>query len=300
MDADLSRLAFLGFGEAAMAFAPACRARLDGGLRAFDIKTDTPETEIAKKTDYDRYSIHGMASCADAMKEAELVLSLVTADQALIAAGEAAKTLPPNALYCDMNSVSPDTKRAAAEIIEAAGGRYVDVAVMAPVHPKRENVPLLVSGPHAEAARTALRGAGFADITIAGDIVGRASAIKMIRSVMVKGLEALFAECLIAAQRADVTEEILASLAESFPAYDWSDRGDYALDRMMIHGKRRAAEMEEVVKTLNGLDLGGSMAQATVAWQHAIGALDLEPTDGLETKIARIEAECQARGARLA
>jgi 3-hydroxyisobutyrate dehydrogenase-like beta-hydroxyacid dehydrogenase len=300
MDADLSRMAFLGFGEAAMAFAPACHARMNGALRAFDIKTEAPETEQAKRADYARFGITGSASCADAMDAADLILSLVTADQALTAAAKAAKTLPEGALYCDMNSVSPDTKREAAEIIAAAGGRYVDVAVMAPVHPKRENAPLLVSGPHAEAALAALKGAGFTDVAIAGDRVGRASAIKMIRSIMVKGLEALSAECLIAANRADVTEEVVTSLAESFPSYDWGDRGDYALNRMMVHGKRRAAEMEEVVKTLKGLGLDGACSQATVDWQGAVGALNLDPADGLAAKIAQIEAERQARGARLA
>ncbi|MBC2778562.1 NAD(P)-dependent oxidoreductase [Parasphingopyxis sp. GrpM-11] len=293
-------MAFLGFGEAAMAFAPACHARMNGALRAFDIKTEAPETEQAKHADYERFNIAGAASCAAAMDAAELILSLVTADQALSAATEAARTLPEGALYCDMNSVSPDTKREAADIIEAAGGRYVDVAVMAPVHPKRENVPLLVSGPHAEAALAALKAAGFADVGIAGGEVGRASAIKMIRSIMVKGMEALSAECLIAASRADVREEVINSLTESMPSYDWSGRGDYALNRMMIHGKRRAAEMEEVVKTLKGLGLDGACSQATVDWQGAVGALGLDPADGLAAKIAQIEAERQARGARLA
>jgi hypothetical protein len=145
-----------------------------------------------------------------------------------------------------------------------------------------------------------LKSLGFTRLrAIEGD-VGRASAIKMIRSIMVKGLEALSAECLIAANRADVTEEVVTSLAESFPSYDWGDRGDYALNRMMVHGKRRAAEMEEVVKTLKGLGLDGACSQATVDWQGAVGALNLDPADGLAAKIAQIEAERQARGARLA
>ena len=124
---------------------------------------------------------------ADAVAGSTLILSLVTADQALAAARETGASIAPGALFCDMNSVAPDTKRAGAAAVEAAGGRYVDVAVMAPVHPLRRRVPLLVGGPHADAAVIALRGAGFGDVRSLGGAIGSASAIKMIRSVMVKG-----------------------------------------------------------------------------------------------------------------
>ena len=148
-----------------------------------------------------------------------------------------------------MNSVAPDTKRAAAAAIEAAGGRYVDVAVMAPVHPRGRAVPLLVCGPHAEAARRALARCGFAQCPDRRRAASaRASAIKMIRSVMVKGIEALTAECALAAEAAGVRDEVIASLDASWPGADWAERVDYNLDRMMIHGLRRAAEMEEVVE----------------------------------------------------
>lgn len=185
-----------------------------------------------------------------------------------------------------MNSVAPDTKRRAARAIESAGGHYFDVAIMAPVHPARLGVPMLLSGPHAHAAQSALAEAGFGTLRVVGDRIGTASAIKMIRSVMVKGIEALTAECLSAAQAAGVTDEVLASLGA-----EWPIRADYHLDRMMTHGLRRAAEMDEVVKTLDALGTGSAMARATAGWQRAIGARGVRPVpDGLGAKLARLAA----------
>src|SRR5690606_11498719 len=128
----------------------------------------------------------------------------------------------------------------AAQIIEAAGGRYVDVAVMAPVE-QGLAVPLLLSGPHAAAAVPLLKALGFTNLRVVGGEVGRASAIKMIRSVMIKGLEALSWECAAAAEAAGVYDEITASLDASEKPVGWAQRFAYNRERMETHGARRAA-----------------------------------------------------------
>lgn len=289
------RIAFIGFGEAAMAFAEHWGAEKSADIRAFDIKTDNPATAPAKQADYARHNVRGMATLAEAIAEADLVISVVTADQAPAAAEAAAPLLKPGALYCDFNSVAPQTKAAAASLIERAGERYVDVAVMAPVRPARLSVPLLVSGPHAAAACSALTDLGFHPRPIEGP-VGRASTIKMLRSVMVKGIEALTAECFLAAHAAGVVGEVAASLGKSWPGVDWAAKADYNLERMMVHGQRRAAEMEEVAKTLTGLGLDNAMARSTVLKQRAIGTLALAAPEGLAAKSERILNE-QTRAA---
>lgn len=265
-------IALIGFGEAGRTFATA--ARWGGRARGYDLKP----------VDFAAAGVTACATPAEALAGASLVLSLVTADQALLAARDYAPPLGQGALWCDMNSVAPDTKRAAAEAVEAAGGRYVDVAVMAPVDPARLNVPLLVSGPHAEAGASALRDAGFTNVRVVPGDVGRASSIKMIRSVMVKGIEALTAECVLAANRAGVTDEVLGSLGG-----DWAQKADYNLDRMLQHGLRRAAEMEEVVKTIEALGVEAVMTRGTVARQRAIGSIGAGCPDGLQDKLDIIE-----------
>lgn len=264
--ARLDHLALIGFGEAGMAFA----SQWDAPVRAFDIKTDDPATALAKRADYARLGVSGAATLAEALAGAELVLSIVTADQALAAAEAAAARLAPGALYCDFNSVAPATKQAAARAIETAGGRYADVAVMSPVQPARLAVPLLVSGPHADAALVALTAIGFSPAGVDGP-VGQASTIKMLRSVMVKGIEALTAECFLAAHKAGLADEVAASLDASWPGADWAARADYNLGRMRAHGLRRAAEMDEVARTLETLGLEADMSQATARVQRRLG-----------------------------
>jgi 3-hydroxyisobutyrate dehydrogenase-like beta-hydroxyacid dehydrogenase len=253
------RVALIGFGEAGESFARAPGWR--GETRGWDL---LPE----RRTAMAECGVAAGRDAAAALGEAEMVLSLVTADAALEAARQYAPLLPQGALWCDMNSVAPQTKREAAAAVEAAGGRYVDVAVMAPVD-KGLAVPLLLAGPHAAAALPLLGALGFANLRVIGEEVGRASAIKMIRSVMVKGIEALSWECAAAAEAADVYDEIAASLDASEKPVGWATRFAYNRERMETHGLRRAAEMEEVARTLEGLGVEPVMTRGTVQRQRA-------------------------------
>jgi 3-hydroxyisobutyrate dehydrogenase-like beta-hydroxyacid dehydrogenase len=160
---------------------------------------------------------------------------------------------------------------------------------MSPVHPARLGAPLLISGPHAEAAAEALGSVGFSRVSVVAGEVGRASAVKMIRSVMVKGIEALSAECVLAAASAGVVDAVLSSLDASPPPAAWAARVDYNLERMMAHGLRRASEMEQVVETLEALGDPAPMSRAAVERQRAIGRLGLSAAPpGLDDKIAAI------------
>ena len=273
-------VAFIGFGEAGSAF-----ARGWGAARpetaAYDVKM---EDAAARGEIEARCEAHGVGcarSAEEALTGAEAVFCTVTADRALEAARACAPHLAPGALWLDCNSCAPGTKREAAGVIEAASARYVDVAVMAPVHPKLHHVPLLVGGPHAEAAREALEALDMRPV-VAGGEVGQASTIKMLRSVMIKGMEAVAAECFLSARRAGVEEAVLASLDASDPALGWARRGAYNLERMCAHGARRAAEMREVALTVSDLGLGGEMSAASALWQDRMaGAARVSETDDL-------------------
>jgi len=259
MSEQLPRLALIGFGEAGSTFARA--GEWGGNARAFDIAA-------ARRSAMEQSGVTACADAGSALAGAQIVLSLVTADAALAAARDYAPALSAGTLWCDMNSVAPDTKRAAAEAVEAAGGRYVDVAVMAPVDPAALSVPLLLSGGAAQDAAALLGALGFSRTRIVGDAVGRASAIKIIRSVMVKGLEALSFECAAAADRAGVFEEVMASLDASEKTLPWAGRVAYNRERMETHGVRRAAEMEEASKTLLDLGIEPVMTRGTVLLQR--------------------------------
>ena len=252
------RVALVGFGEAGEAFARA------EGWRGLTFGWDILAERRAAMA---RAGVRTADTADAALADRAFVLSLVTADAALDAARDYGPLLPEGALWCDMNSVAPETTRAAAAAIEAAGGRYVDVAVMAPVD-KGLAVPLLLSGPHAIAAQPLLESLGFSNLRVVGDEVGRASAIKMIRSVMVKGLEALSWECAAAAEAVGVLDEVVASLDASEKPARWAERIAYNRERMETHGLRRAAEMEESARTLEGLGIEPVMTRGTIALQR--------------------------------
>ncbi|MBV7378121.1 NAD(P)-dependent oxidoreductase [Maritimibacter dapengensis] len=273
-------IALIGFGEAGAALAEGWQ---DTGqvqrIFAFDIKAASRDNAVSSAM-WDRYRaghVIGADHMEVALQEADCVFSVVTADQAEAAAIAAAPHLRPDALYVDCNSCAPATKLAAAAEITRHGARYVDLAIMSPIRPDRHLSPMLVAGPHAEAACETLAGLGMTP-GMAGDTIGQAAATKMLRSVIIKGIEALTLESLLAARAAGVDEAVVASLDASMPGFDWAARAAYNMERTTTHGARRAAEMHEVAATVEGLGLPARMARATAAWQQDMGDLGLAPT----------------------
>jgi 3-hydroxyisobutyrate dehydrogenase-like beta-hydroxyacid dehydrogenase len=216
------------------------------------------------------------SSAGDAVRETDMVISAVTAASSVDAARSVAPHLSGRPYYLDINSVSPGRKQETANLL-GDGARYLDVAVVAAIHPARHRTPLLISGPHAEEISPLLRELEM-QLTVVGPEIGSAAAIKMIRSVMIKGIEALTLECFLAASRAGVLEEVTASLKNNYPTLDWTKIADYNLERMASHGERRAAEMEESAATLRELGLDPLMVDSTVKRQREMGAIGKQKT----------------------
>jgi 3-hydroxyisobutyrate dehydrogenase-like beta-hydroxyacid dehydrogenase len=291
-------ITFIGFGEAGQAIAAGLREAGVERIAAWDILC--PETAGAPlKEAGGRIGVRCAASAADAVVETDLIISAVTAASSLEAARAAAPHLHGQPYYLDINSVSPGRKRDTAALL-GQRARYVDVAVVAPIHPKRHKTPLLIAGPHADAVAPLLRDLDM-QLTVVGNATGQAAAIKMIRSVMIKGVEALTLECVLAAARAGVLDEVTSSLKNNYPGLDWPKMSEYNLERMASHGERRAAEMEESAATLRELGLDPLMVDATVKRQREMGAIgkDEEVRASLtEGRIAMLNAIGKAKKAR--
>ena len=210
-------------------------------------------------------------SAADAVRGVDLIISAVTAASSIDAAQAVKAHLAGTPYFLDINSVSPGRKQDTAKLLGDAG-RYVDVAVLAPIYPARHQTPMLLAGPHANAIAPALASLGMR-VSIAGTETGAAAAIKMVRSVMIKGIEALTLECFLAASRAGVIDEVAASMKNNYPGLDWAKIVPYNLERMANHGERRAAEMEEVADTLRELGVEPLMTSATVQRQRQMGQI---------------------------
>jgi 3-hydroxyisobutyrate dehydrogenase-like beta-hydroxyacid dehydrogenase len=269
MTSNKPRLCFIGFGEAGQAIASGLREAGVESISAWDILF--PEDAGARLREAGAAIGARLASsAADAVANSDIIVSAVTAGSSLDAARSVASHISGNPYFLDVNSVSPGRKQEAASALGGAA-RYVDVAILAPIQPKKHQTPLLLAGEHAQALLPILideldmRGA------IASDEIGAAAALKMIRGVMIKGIEALTAECFLAAQRAGITEQVAASLHNNNPALDWNKVIDYNLERMASHGIRRAEEMEQVAATLTELGIAPLMTQAAVARQREMG-----------------------------
>jgi len=255
----ITRIAFIGFGEVGRTFARDLQALGIADIRAFDVAFADPQSRQLREARAAEVRIAGSPRAA--LEGAELIVSAVTAGSALDAARSIADAADPGTLAVDVNSVAPDTKVAASRIVDGAGGRYVEAAVMAPVAPKGLRTKLLLGGRHAEAllARTA---AWRLDARAYSERVGAASSVKMCRSIMIKGLEALTLECVLASRHYGVLDDVLASLGDTYPGVDWQKKARYLMSRALIHGRRRAEEMREVTKTVTGAGHDPVMASA--------------------------------------
>jgi len=285
------RIACIGFGEAAAAFVQGWRTRADVNVSAFDIKTDDAKSREGKLQDYQAQGVRGTRTAAELVADADIIVSAVTAEAAAEAARSVADDMRPGTLYLDVNSAAPSRKREAAGIVTAAGGAYVDVAVMAPVHPTLHHTPLLISGPDIARAQDLMQRLDMR-FEVVSDKIGDASTIKMVRSVMIKGIEALVAESIVGAVQQGIDLRILASLDITYPGMNWTKRAGYMLERMVRHGGRRAEEMREVTKTMDELGIGGPMAAATAQRQQRVADLGLlDAFDGEPPEDHRILAQ---------
>lgn len=266
----MTRIALIGYGEVGRILAEDLRARGET-VTAFDLKL-ADEAGNALREHAAPHGVALAASHADAVRGAEIVVSAVTASQAVPVAQACAQSLQHGAFFLDFNSASPGAKIRAAGVVNATGARYVEGAVMTSVPPYRIKVPLLLGGPDAAALAPRLEALGFAP-RIASDRLGVASATKMCRSVMIKGLEAMVIESFTAARAYGVEDAVIASLHETFPGIDWETQASYFFQRVIEHGRRRSEEVREVAETVREIGLTPWSAAGTAERQAWVADL---------------------------
>ncbi len=262
----VTRVGLVGYGEVGRILAEDLRAQ-GVTVSAYDLKLESPSPDADTMREHAvEFGVELCPSATMMATAADLVISAVTASQTLDAARAAAAGLRPDTLVLDFNSASPKAKREAAEAVHATGGRYVEGAVMTSVPPYRIRVPLLLGGPHAQAAAPMLGRLGFA-ATVGSHELGVVSATKMCRSVMIKGLEAMVIESLTSARHYGVEDAVLASLKETFPGIDWEKQASYFFQRVIQHGRRRSEEVREVAETVRDAGLTPWSADGTAERQ---------------------------------
>jgi 3-hydroxyisobutyrate dehydrogenase-like beta-hydroxyacid dehydrogenase len=276
VDAEVDKMeldiGLIGFGEVGKIFTNELRQKTGRWVGAWDLKFSDTAARDAERAHAAANSIEACASVPALCGKANLIISAVTASSTLAVAQEVARSIQPGTLYLDFNSASPGTKQQCAVLIDAAGGHYVEAGVMNSVPPYGIKVPMLFGGPHAQRLADLLRPLGM-DVTPVSEKIGVASAIKMCRSVMIKGLEALVIESYTTARAYGVEEHMISTLYETYPGIDWNAQGAYLFSRVVQHGRRRAEEMFEAANTVKETGFEPVMTAATARKQAWVAGL---------------------------
>jgi 3-hydroxyisobutyrate dehydrogenase-like beta-hydroxyacid dehydrogenase len=290
-------LTFIGFGEAAQAMAAGLReANPDLPIHVHDIRLEADDA-MALRARAGALGAQAHVQMRDAVVAGAIVLSTVVAKAAVAVAEAAAPHLRPGQLYVDLNSAAPGTKQAVAEALAASGCDVLDGAILSPVSKHRHRVPILLCGPKVAEGVAKLAALGF-NVEDGGEILGAASATKMLRSIMIKGVEALFLECVAAASHFGATERVLNSLQPSLPGLDWPERARYLTSRTALHGARRAAEMTEAAAMLRDIGMEPTMAEAAarrIAWGAGQGLAAALVDEGFPSVAAMEKAFAKGR-----
>ena len=265
------RIGLVGYGEVGRILAEDLRARGLARINAYDVKLGSAD-EAPLREHAARHGVRLSVSHAELAAGADLIVSAVTASQAVPVAQACAPFVSSGTWFLDFNSASPGAKIKAAGFVDGAGGRYVEGAVMTSMPPYRIRVPLLLGGASAAVLEPLLNALGFA-AKVASAQLGVASATKMCRSVMIKGLEAMVIECYTTARAYGVEAQVLASMAETFPGIDWEKQGSYFFQRVIQHGRRRAEEMREAAQTVREAGLDPWSASGTAERQAWVADL---------------------------
>jgi 3-hydroxyisobutyrate dehydrogenase-like beta-hydroxyacid dehydrogenase len=263
-------IGLVGYGEVGRILAEDLR-KSDLRVISYDLKLHTDQAQILR----DHAATYGVklaTSHADLAASADFIVSAVTASQAVPVAQACAPAIKRGAWFLDFNSASPGAKQRAAALIDGNNGRYVEGAVMTSIPPYRLKVPLLLGGKGAAELAPLLMALGF-NAKVASDELGVASAVKMCRSVMIKGLEAMVIESFTTARAYGVEDAVLASLAETFPGINWEKQGAYFFQRVIEHGRRRSEEVREVAETVREVGLTPWSAQGTAERQAWVADL---------------------------
>ncbi|MFK7976119.1 MAG: DUF1932 domain-containing protein [Halioglobus sp.] len=272
----VNTICLLGFGEVGSTLADDLLASGSAQIIAWDRQFEDPSSRSSQRFAIVKSpNITQAQDTNEAVSTADVVISAVTASQAIPAAESVVQQMKQGAWYLDLNSVSPGTKKQLSAQVAAAGARFVEAAVMAPIAPKRIAVPMLLAGADADEFLPVARALGFTGMSVLSAAEGPAAASKMCRSIVIKGMEALITEAMLTARHFDVEQSVLESLNNLFPHPDWQAYSAYMISRSVEHGIRRAEEMNEVAKTVQEAGVDACMSRACAERQQWAGELGL-------------------------
>ncbi|MEO0248667.1 MAG: DUF1932 domain-containing protein [candidate division WOR-3 bacterium] len=256
-------LGFIGFGGAGYGLAKGLHQAGMKDILFYDRLQETPPYgEVIQRRAVEAGAV-STAGIGDLVPQVDVVFSCVTGPMAVSVAREAAPFLRKEHLFADVNTAAPQVKEQVAEIVEQTGADFVDAAMMGAIPTFLHRVPILASGVGAERFKATMEPYGM-NIRVIGPKPGQASAIKMFRSIFMKGMLSLFLEMLTAAHRYGVEETVLNSIAETMEETPFLETARIQVTKGVVNAERMAHEMEEVVATLEGMGVPAGMSRAAM------------------------------------
>jgi 3-hydroxyisobutyrate dehydrogenase-like beta-hydroxyacid dehydrogenase len=267
-------IGFIGFGEVVRTFARGLASEGAGPIMAYHPGRRNAEKWSRLSAEAEAIDVQLTGSIDELIGRAHIIFSAVVPGAALRVAQQMAAHLTPAHIYVDVNSTSPAAKQQMAAAVTTAGARFVDVAIMNAVIESGHRTEMLICGDGADALVAAMTPFGMRLVPV-GPMAGRAAAIKMCRSLILKGLASLFTESLVAARRFGVDEAVLAGIQETYPDLDWTRLAEFMLWRTARQAERRAQELEHAAETIASVGIAPIMARAASQRFQWVADLDL-------------------------
>lgn len=277
-------IAFIGFGEAAFHIAKGLKSEGLNNIVAFDInqKDEKIGTVIQKRAE--EAGVRLADTLDEAYTSSKFVTSLTSASIALAVAKPIMSKLKPGQTYVDMNAAAPTIKSEIANLERADGVLFCDAAIMGPVPGNGHKVPMLLSGDGSNVFYNSFieYGMNLTDLNVPA---GGSSAIKMFRSVFMKGLPQLLIESMLPAYEFGALEALVDSLNDTIYGKSLEQISNTLLGRTLVHAKRRSSEMKDVIATLDNMGIDSSMSKSTKEKLDQLAELHLADGIGVDGDI---------------
>lgn len=277
-------IVFIGFGEAAYYIAKGLHEKGLTGMAAYDVCKYDSKTGATIQARAAETGVELADTPEQAVEGGKFVLSLTSAKVAVKVAADILPLLGEGQVFLDLNSAAPETKRQVAALPRPKGVRVCDAAVMGPVPLNGHRVPILLAGEGSASFREAMQPYGMR-LEVLDAPPGGASAVKMLRSVFMKGFPQLMLECMLAAEEYGATEKIVDSVQETIGGKTVRQLANQLFSPTVIHAARRASEMGEVISMLDGMGLESSMSAAAKSRLEHLAALHIVDEIGVDAKL---------------
>lgn len=263
-------IGFIGYGEAAFNISLGLGQEGLSGIRATDAMMDHPVMGVQVRDRAGQAGVALVSSAAEVAQWADVLFAAVPSSFTLDVCREVKDCLRPGQLYIDVSASTPATKEAIWDLIGGTGVLFVDAAMLGSLPKDKHRVPITASGNGASKFREVMAPHGM-EITLAGEKAGAASAIKLVRSIFMKGIASLMIEMLQAADAYGVSDEVVSSISKSTDGIPFTSHLDRLVTGSALHCTRRAAELKGSIAMLSEAELSPEM---TTAAKHRLEALE--------------------------